>query len=62
MRHMCTSRNLAADLDQVVIAELCSPGYSFKHVPRKDGTGNGGVGMVYRSNLQVQVRISKKIK
>ena len=47
------------DLDNVVIAELCPPGYAFRHLPRKNGSGYGGVGLVYRENISVKL---KKVK
>ena len=47
------------DLDNVIIAELCPPGYALKHLPRKNGSGCGGVGLVYRENISVKL---KKVK
>ena len=45
------------NLDQVVIAELCPPGYTFANLPRQNGSGYGGLGIVYRDSLQLKVDI-----
>ncbi len=43
---------LTAD-DMAPIGHVTPYGYSFKHVPRKDRRG-GGVGVLYRSDLQIK--------
>ena len=47
------------EIDNAVIAALCPPGFSFKHIPRANGSGYGGVGLLHRSNINVEVKSSK---
>ena len=49
---------LGDDTDQLVISELVPSGYEFKHVPRANQ--NGGGGMIHRSELSVKVSESEK--
>jgi hypothetical protein len=45
------------DQDQVTIGEICPPGYKFQHVPRPGGK-YGGVGILYKSNIEVKLEKS----
>ena len=45
-------------LDQAVIAELCPPGNTCSHLPRQNGSGYGGLGIVFRENLNLKVDMS----
>ena len=40
--------------DEVIIRQLTPPGYSFLHCPRQGG-GSGGVGLLYRSCLRLEL-------
>ena len=48
------------DQDHVKIGELIPPGYSFIHVPRPERQG-GGVGLLYKSNLDIRSVHSDKL-
>ena len=47
---------LKAD-DQVVMGDMCPPGYSVLSAPRQSGRG-GGIGIVFKSQLNLQLRNS----
>ena len=42
--------------DQVTIGEMAPPGYSVINVPRKAYFRGGGIGVVYKSHLHLQLR------
>ena len=44
------------DEETVLANELCPSGYSFKHLPRPDDSGFGGIGLVFRDSLCVKVK------
>ena len=54
---MITETWLSRCGDEVIIGEICPPGYRFFNQPRLSGNG-GGVGLLYKANLHVKTRLS----
>lgn len=50
---------LGSDVDATVISELLPSGYEFDHIPRT-GRNGGGVGVIYRAGIHVNVIDSSK--
>ena len=49
---------LGTSVDKVCLNELLPEGYQIKHAPRPGGRGYGGVAVIYKSNINVQVLTS----
>jgi hypothetical protein len=49
---------LGTSIDKICLSELLPEGYHIKHAPRPGGKGYGGVAVIYRSSIDVQVLTS----
>ena len=49
-----TERWLGSDTNQLVISELVSIGYEFKHFPPANGMHRGGIDIMHKSGLSVE--------
>ena len=46
------------NMDDVEIGTLCPTGYRFLHVPRKQGRGRGGVGILFKDVLNINTSLT----